>query len=111
MGVGMIVDAMAARGIDGDRVVAISQGWTLNGAIKTTEVKLASGALVHADQPIMAWAVGNAKAEPKGNAITINKQNSGTGKIDPVMALFDAVALMSRNPEAVPPVDVFAMVA
>jgi len=45
------------------------------------------------------------------NAITINKQNSGTGKIDPVMALFDAVALMSRNPEAVPPVDVFAMVA
>lgn len=100
MGVGMIVDAMAARGIDGDRVVAISQGWTLNGAIKTTEVKLASGALVHADQPIMAWAVGNAKAEPKGNAITINKQNSGTGKIDPVMALFDAVALMSRNPEA-----------
>jgi len=111
MGVGMIVDAMAARGIDGERVVAISQGWTLNGAIKTTEVKLASGALVHADQAIMAWAVGNAKAEPKGNAITINKQNSGTGKIDPVMALFDAVALMSRNPEAVPPVDVFAMVA
>lgn len=100
MGVGMIVDALAAREIDGDRVVAVSQGWTLNGAIKTTEVKLASGAMVHADQAIMNWAVGNAKAEPKGNAITINKQTSGTGKIDPVMALCDAVALMSRNPEA-----------
>jgi len=112
MGVGMIVDAMAARGISGnDRVVGVSQGWTLNGAIKTAEVKLASGALVHAPQPIVDWAVGNAKAEPKGNAITINKQTSGSGKIDPVMALFDAVALMSRNPGAVPPLDIMAMVA
>lgn len=100
MGVGMIVDAMAEREVGGDRVVAVSQGWTLNGAIKTTEVKLASGAMVHAGQPVMAWAVGNAKAEPKGNAVTINKQTSGTGKIDPIMAVFDAVALMSRNPEA-----------
>lgn len=100
MGVGMIVDAMAERGVGGDRVVAVSQGWTLNGAIKTTEVKLASGAMVHAGQAVMAWAVGNAKAEPKGNAVTINKQTSGTGKIDPIMAVYDAVALMSRNPEA-----------
>jgi hypothetical protein len=101
MGVGAIVDALAEVGIAGnDRVVGIPQGWTLNGAIKTTEIKLASGALVHAPQRIMDWAVGNAKAEPKGNAITITKQAAGTGKIDPVMALFDAVVLMSRNPEA-----------
>ncbi len=112
MGVGAIVDALAEVGIIGnDRVVGIPQGWTLNGAIKTAEVKLASGALVHAAQRIVDWAVGNAKAEPKGNAITITKQNSGTGKIDPVMALFDAVALMSRNPEANPVLDIMAMVA
>jgi phage terminase large subunit-like protein len=101
MGVGAIVDALAEVGIAGnDRVVGIPQGWTLNGAIKTAEVKLASGALVHAAQLAMDWAVSNAKAEPKGNGITITKQAAGTGKIDPVLALFDAVALMSRNPEA-----------
>jgi phage terminase large subunit-like protein len=101
MGVGAIVDALAERGIEGDdRVVGISQGWTLNGAIKTAEVKLASGALVHCGQLLMAWAVGNAKVEPRGNAITITKQTAGSAKIDPLMAAFDAVALMSRNPES-----------
>ena len=100
MGVGALVDALAERGIEGaDRVVGISQGWTLNGAIKTAEIKLANLTLVHCGQPIMAWCVGNAKAEPKGNAVTITKQAAGSGKIDPLMAMFDAVALMSRNPE------------
>lgn len=105
MGVGAIVDAIADRGIPaGDTedtyTVGISQGWTLNGAIKTAEIKLASGTLVHAGQPLLAYAVGNAKVEPRGNAITITKQLSGAGKIDPLMALFNCVALMTRNPEA-----------
>lgn len=99
MGVGLIIEALDAVGISGpDRVVAVSQGWKLNGAIKTTEVKLASGELVHAGQEITAWAVGNAKVEPKGNAITITKQAAGTAKIDPVIAIFTAVAVMSTNP-------------
>jgi len=38
--------------------------------------------------------------EPAGNAIRITKQISGTGKIDPLMAAFNAVALMAMNPEA-----------
>lgn len=101
MGVGAVIDALAERGIAGDdRVVGVSQGWTLTGSIKTAEVKLASGALVHCGQALMAWAVGNAKVEPRGNAIIITKQAAGTAKIDPLMATFDAVALMSRNPEA-----------
>jgi phage terminase large subunit-like protein len=39
----------------------------------------------------MAWAVSNARVEPKGNAIVIMKQASGTAKIDPLMAAFNAV--------------------
>ncbi|HGV8093059.1 TPA: terminase TerL endonuclease subunit, partial [Escherichia coli] len=86
-------------GIPDESVVGISQGWKLGGAIKTTERKLAEGVLVHGGQPLMAWCVGNARVEPKGNAILITKQASGRGKIDPLMALFNAVSLMSLNPE------------
>ncbi|HEY0833728.1 MAG TPA: terminase large subunit [Azospirillum sp.] len=100
MGVGAIVDALAERGIDGDRVIGVSQGFRLNGAIKTAERKLVDGTLLHAGQPLVAWAVGNAKVEPRGNAVTITKQAAGAGKIDPLMAAFDAVALMATNPEA-----------
>jgi phage terminase large subunit-like protein len=101
MGIGAVIDALDKKSIGGDRVVAVSQGWKLSGAIKTAERKLAEGSLVHSGQSIMAWAVGNAKVEPRGNAMTITKATAGTAKIDPLMATFNAVALMSNNPEAV----------
>ncbi|MCG9081561.1 terminase large subunit, partial [Laribacter hongkongensis] len=62
--------------------------------------KLAEGILVHDGAPMMLWCVGNAKVEPRGNALLITKQTSGTAKIDPLMALFNAVQLMALNPEA-----------
>ncbi|QUT14134.1 terminase large subunit [Rahnella inusitata] len=99
-GVGSILDALTEVEIPADSVVGISQGWRLGGSIKTTERKLAEGVLVHSGQPLMAWCVGNARVEPKGNAILITKQASGKGKIDPLMALFNAVSLMALNPEA-----------
>ncbi|KAA5961017.1 MULTISPECIES: terminase large subunit [Pantoea] len=99
-GVGQILDALVEAGIPADDIVGVSQGWRLGGAIKTTERKLAEGVLVHGGQPLMAWCVGNARVEPKGNAILITKQASGKGKIDPLMALFNAVSLMALNPEA-----------
>lgn len=101
-GIGAVVDELTSpeRGLDLVQITAISQGWKLNGAIKTTERTLAGGDMVHGGQPLMAWSVGNAKVVPVGNAITITKQASGSAKIDPLMALFNAVSLMALNPEA-----------
>ena len=99
-GIAAIQTALESEGVPSEKLVSVSQGWRLNGAIKTTERKLAEGTLEHEGQPMMAWCVGNAKIEPKGNAITITKQASGTAKIDPLMAVFNAVHLMSLNPES-----------
>lgn len=110
-GLGGILDAlveaevpMKTVGQDGkevDTIVGISQGWKMTGAIKTAERKLAEGMLIHGGQPLMAWCVGNAKVEPRGNAVIITKQAAGTAKIDPLIALLNAVTLMALNP-AVP---------
>jgi phage terminase large subunit-like protein len=97
-GLGGILDALVEASVPQEKIVGISQGWRLGSAIKTAERKLAEGVLVHAGQPLMAWCVGNAKVEPKGNAILITKQASGSAKIDPLMATFNAVSLMALNP-------------
>ncbi|MGA9220989.1 MAG: terminase large subunit [Pseudomonas graminis] len=99
-GVGAILDALEAAGIPREKIEGISQGWRLGGAIKTAERKLAEGGLLHGGQPMMAWCCGNARVEPRGNAILITKQASGSAKIDPLMATFNAVSLMALNPEA-----------
>jgi phage terminase large subunit-like protein len=99
-GIGSVLDALVGFEIPQEKVIGISQGWRLGGAIKTTERKLAEGALVHGGQRMMNWCVGNAKVEPRGNAILITKQASGTAKIDPLMATFNAVSLMALNPES-----------
>jgi phage terminase large subunit-like protein len=106
-GIGSIVEEIEARGIsskDGapglNKIVGVSQGWKLSGAVKTAERKVASGELKHAAQPLMAWQVSNAKIEPNRNSQIVTKQASGTGKIDALMALFNAVTLMSLNPAA-----------
>jgi phage terminase large subunit-like protein len=105
-GIGAIADEIEAGdengqgAIEHDRIVGIPQGWRLNGAIKTAERKIAEKTLMPAKQPMMLWCVGNARVEPRGNAISITKQASGTGKIDPLMAVFNCVALMAMNPES-----------
>lgn len=103
-GVGGIIDALGEAGIKGTEaggmIQGISQGWRLSGAIKTMERALADGTLIHGGQPMMAWCVGNAKVEPRGNAIIITKQAAGSAKIDPLMASFNAISLMGMNPQA-----------
>jgi phage terminase large subunit-like protein len=53
-----------------------------------------------------AVAVGNARVEPKGNAILVTKQASGSAKIDPLMAALNAIALerddFERNRKGIP---------
>lgn len=100
VGIGAIFDELVARSIPEDKIVGISQGWKLGGAIKTTERRLAEGKLKHAEQPLMSWCVSNCRVEPRANSILITKQASGSAKIDPVMALFNAVSLMALNPAA-----------
>lgn len=100
VGIGAIFDELINRGIPEDKIVGISQGWKLGGAIKTAERRLAGGQLRHAKQGLMVWAVSNCRVEPRANSILVTKQASGSAKIDPVMALFNAVSLMSLNPPA-----------
>ena len=95
-----VVDALSAAGFPAAQMAAVSQGWRLGGAIKLAERKLAEGAMWHAGQAVMAWCAGNAKIEPKGNAMLITKQASGSAKIDPLMSMFNAVELMARAPAA-----------
>ena len=101
VGIGQLPNELAANGFEHPKVVAITQGWRLSGAIKTAERELASGNLIHGNQELMAYAVGNAKVEQKGNAVLVTKQASGSAKIDPLMAMFNCVALMNMNPQPV----------
>lgn len=101
-GIDDIVEELTSpgRGIAEEQLIAISQGWKLMAAIKTTERALAGGDLLHSGSPLMNFCASNAKVEPRGNAILITKAVSGTAKIDPLMAGFNCVNLLSRNPEA-----------
>lgn len=103
-GISAVIEALADREIEttdnGGPVCAVYQGYRLSGAIWELERRLKAGTFFHSNQPMMAWCVGNAKAEPKGNAVLITKQVSGKAKIDPLIATFNAVKLMSTNPDA-----------
>lgn len=99
LGLGGLLDGLLDAGIPEDKLITVAQGFKLMGYILTTERKLAEGNLYHAGQGLMTWCVGNARAVIKGNGMMISKQESGVGKIDPLIATFNAVALMSLAPE------------
>lgn len=111
-GIGDVVEELVRRefSAEPDRdIVAISQGWRLNAAIKTTERRVAGKELRHAGRPMMNWCVSNAKVEERGNAILITKAASGKAKIDPLMAAFSAVSLMALNPEATTAPEIYVL--
>ncbi|KAF0102225.1 MAG: terminase [Rhodospirillaceae bacterium] len=100
-GLGEMVDALDEIGItaENELLKGAPQGFAMMNAIKTAERKLANRTLWHAPSKLMAWCVGNLKIEPMATAIRATKQNAGDAKIDPVMALFNAVTFMSLNPQ------------
>ena len=101
LGLGGLLDGLLAVGIPQEQMIAVAQGYKLAGYIQTTERKLAEGNLYHAGQDLMTWCAGNARVVMKGNGMMISKQESGTAKIDPLIATFNSVALMSLNPEPI----------
>lgn len=108
-GVTALVDALNAKGIGGDSLVAIRQGYALSPATWGLEIKLKNKTFLHSGSRMMAWCVGNAKVEAKGGAVVITKQSSGRAKIDPLVATFNAAMLMSRNPAGVAKYQIFSL--
>lgn len=99
-GVATLVDYLAAAGMGDPLVAAVGQGWKLQSAVLTLPRKLKDKSMLHGNQPLMAWAVSNAKTELKGSNYLVTKQTSGAAKIDPLMATFNAAMLMFNNPVA-----------
>ncbi|PKB19648.1 phage terminase large subunit-like protein [Novosphingobium kunmingense] len=107
-GMGALVDALVAAGFDqGDavarragQIAPVRQGVGLTGTIKTTEFKLGDGMLRHDGSALMAWCVSNARAELKGSNVYISKQMAGAGKIDPLIAMLNAVQMLEVGPVA-----------
>ena len=99
---GEFQNAMVSIGVTEDNklLVGVGQGWRMMNAIKTAERRLARGMLRHGGSSLMAWCIGNLKIEATATAIRATKQAAGDQKIDPAMAMFDAIDIMSANPEA-----------
>jgi phage terminase large subunit-like protein len=100
IGIGGIVDALAKIGVtqENNLLAGVRQGISLMGAIKTVERKLVDGSFKHNGSALMAWCAGNARIVPTPTGMRIARDDSGFGKIDPLMALFNASALLALNP-------------
>jgi phage terminase large subunit-like protein len=95
-----LIEEIAGREIPDEMLRRLRQGPALSPALWGLERKLSDDTASHSGLDLMAWAVGNAKVEVKGNGNMITKQLSGRAKIDPLIATLCAAILMSWNPEA-----------
>lgn len=101
-GVGALVDALAEEGLTDPQVVAVGQGYRLFSAVSTSERKLKTKQMLHGGGGLLTWCVGNAKAEQRDNAVVITKSAAGKAKIDPLIAVLNAVKLMEKGPKVAP---------
>lgn len=106
--IGPLVDALVQAGFDpGDEamkraghIFAVRQGVGLSSAIYTLDFKLGDGMFRHDGSNMMAWCVSNALVKLRGSALYVDKETSGAGKIDPFVALLNAVKRMEEGPVA-----------
>jgi phage terminase large subunit-like protein len=106
-GMGTLVEALVSAGFEtyddvtkrGGSILPVRQGVGLTGTIKTVEFKL-DGVLWHDGSKMMAWCVSNARADLRGSNLYISKQMAGAGKIDPLIAMLNAVQLLELGPVA-----------
>lgn len=89
-GIGAVLDALIEHKIDSSKIIGISQGWKMAFAIKATQARQWH---FHGGRAMMVWCVGNARVDLRGNVRMITKQASGTAKIEPLFAMFNAVSL------------------
>lgn len=111
--IGPLVDALVQAGFDpGDEamkraghIFAVRQGVGLSSAIYTLDFKLGDGMFRHDGSNMMAWCVSNALVKLRGSALYVDKETSGAGKIDPFVALLNAVKRMEEGPVACGPTE------
>jgi len=96
-GVTGVFDGLAELGYTEHQLTGVGQGFRLTGAITGLERRLYDGRLTH-NQPILDWAVSNAKPERRGNGILITKETAGAEKVDPLIAHIIGAFLMDLNP-------------
>ncbi len=105
-GMGTLIDALVGAGFEtydevtkrGGSIASVRQGVGLTGVIKTVEFKLVDGMLRHGGSRLMAWCVSNAKAELRGSNLYIAKERAGVAKIDPLIAMLNAVQMLELGP-------------
>ncbi len=114
--VGIGIDSYGASDVastvsgHGAEVIAVPQSWKLTPAITFYERRLAAGTFRHSGSSMLAWNVGNAVVERRGNAKSISKATIvGPGKIDGLAAALTAAAVLLEK-AAQPPVDIGAMI-
>lgn len=99
-GIGGLVDALARIGVteENELLAGVRQGVALMGAIKSVERKLADGSFRHGGRPMMRWCAGNAIVQHTGTGQRIARDESGYGKVDPLIAILNACSIMAMNP-------------
>ena len=95
-GVGDILIEIKRQGTPESLIEQVNQGVSLMGAEKTLSRKLAQKAVVIAKSDLMRFCVSNAVVEDRGDDYFLSKKSSQF-KIDPLMALLDAIALFERH--------------
>lgn len=105
-GVTGLLEELASHGITEPCVAAVNQGYKLSSSIFGAERKLADGTLKHCGSAMLNWTCGNLLAEERGQNVYMHKR-ADAEKIDPMMAAFNAIEMMSRNPVAHNPRSVY----